>query len=177
MILTAKDCGGSEIMPCRLTCKPAIDSWMMVQTMILLSKTQKNLPLRPIPLTKVSAHSCTGSQSPRVPQDDRKGARYHLHKHWFAWQERSPDSFIPFITCVCSVVSDSFATPWTVACQAPLSMGFPRQEYSSGLPFPSPGDLSDTGSELVSPVSPALQEDSLPLEPLELLESFIIGSK
>ena len=36
-----------------------------------------------------------------------------------------------------------FATPWTVACQAPLSMGFPRQEYWSGLPSPSPGDLPD----------------------------------
>ena len=38
-----------------------------------------------------------------------------------------------------------FATPWTVACQAPLSMGFPRQEYWSGLPFPSPGDLPEPG--------------------------------
>ena len=38
-----------------------------------------------------------------------------------------------------------FATPWTVACQAPLSMGFSRQEYWSGLPFPSPGDLPDPG--------------------------------
>ena len=38
----------------------------------------------------------------------------------------------------CYVVSDSFATPWTAACQAPLSMGFPGQEYWSGLPFPSP---------------------------------------
>ena len=42
-----------------------------------------------------------------------------------------------------SGVSDSFATPWTIAHQAPLSMGFPRQEYWSRLPFPSPGDLSD----------------------------------
>ena len=40
----------------------------------------------------------------------------------------------------CSVMSDS-PTPWTIACQAPLSMGFSRQEYWSGLPFPSPGDL------------------------------------
>ena len=38
-------------------------------------------------------------------------------------------------------VSDCFVTPWTIALQAPLSMGFPRQEYQSGLPFPSPGDL------------------------------------
>ena len=42
-----------------------------------------------------------------------------------------------------SVVSDSFATPWTVAHQAPQSMGFSRQEYWSGLSFPSPGDLPD----------------------------------
>ena len=54
-----------------------------------------------------------------------------------------------------SVVSDS-ATPWTVAHQAPLSMGFSRQEYWSGLPFPSPGDLPDPGIEPASLVSPAL---------------------
>ena len=54
-----------------------------------------------------------------------------------------------------SVMSDS-ATPWTVACQAPLSMKFSRQEYWSGLPFPTAGDLLDPGIELVSPVSPAL---------------------
>ena len=55
----------------------------------------------------------------------------------------------------CSVVSDS-ATPRTVAHQAPLSMGFSRQEYWSGLPLPSPGDLSDPGIEPASLVSPAL---------------------
>ena len=49
------------------------------------------------------------------------------------------------------------ATLWTVACQAPLSIEFSRQEYWSGLPFPPPGDLSDPGIELVSPVAPALQ--------------------
>ena len=47
-----------------------------------------------------------------------------------------------------------FATPWTVACQAPLSMGFSRQRYL--LPFPPPGDLPDPGIEPTSPVSPAL---------------------
>ena len=46
------------------------------------------------------------------------------------------------------------ATPWTVACQAPLSMGFPRQEYWSGLPFPSPGDLPEPG---IKHAYPALQ--------------------
>ena len=48
------------------------------------------------------------------------------------------------------VMSNSFAILWTVACQAPLSMRFPRQEYWSGLPFPSPGDLPDPGIEPMS---------------------------
>ena len=55
-----------------------------------------------------------------------------------------------------------FATPWTVAHQAPPSMEFPRQEYWSGLPFPSPGDLPDPGIE---PGSLSLQADGLPSEP------------
>ena len=49
---------------------------------------------------------------------------------------------------------------WTVACQAPLSMGFSRQEYWSGSPFPSPEDLPNPGIEPVSPAAPELQEDS-----------------
>ena len=55
-----------------------------------------------------------------------------------------------------------FATPWTVAYQAPPSMGFSRQDCWSGLSFPSPGDLPDPGIE---PGSPALQADTLPSEP------------
>ena len=55
-----------------------------------------------------------------------------------------------------------FAIPWTVACQAPLSMGFSRQEYWSGLPCPPPGDLLNPGIE---PRSPTLQTGSLPSEP------------
>ena len=51
-----------------------------------------------------------------------------------------------------------FVTPWTVPHQAPLSMGFLRQEYWSGLPLPSPGDLPDPGIELVSLRSPALAD-------------------
>ena len=62
-----------------------------------------------------------------------------------------------------SVVSDS-ATPWTVACQIPLSMGFSRQEYWNGLPFPPPGDLPHQGIEPTFLVSPAFwKADSLPL--------------
>ena len=52
-----------------------------------------------------------------------------------------------------SVVSNSFATPWTVACQAPLSIGCPRQEDWSEMPFPSPGDLPDPGMELTAPTT------------------------
>ena len=64
---------------------------------------------------------------------------------------------VGFVTESCLTL----ATPWAVGHQAPLSMGFPRQEYWSGLPFPSPGDLPNPGTE---PGSPALQADSLPAE-------------
>ena len=63
-----------------------------------------------------------------------------------------------FLSCV-----QLFVTPWTVAHQAPLSMGFSRQEYWSGLPFPSPGDLPDPG---IKPTSPAWQAVYLPLSHL-----------
>ena len=66
--------------------------------------------------------------------------------------------------CVCvshSVMSNS-AVPWTVACHAPLSMEFSRQEYWSRLPFPSPGDLPDPR---IKPAPAALQADSLPSKP------------
>ena len=62
------------------------------------------------------------------------------------------------VTQSCPIPCD----PWTVAHQAPLSMGFSRQEYWSGLPFPSPGDLPDPG---IKPRSHALQADALPSEP------------
>ena len=69
-----------------------------------------------------------------------------------------------FQLCGAGLVLKSCAnieTPWTVTSQAPLSMGFSRQEYWSGLPFPSPEDLPDPGIE---PKSPALQADSLSTE-------------
>ena len=68
--------------------------------------------------------------------------------------------FVCVYVCVCAAQSLScvqlFATLWTTAHQAPLSMGFPRQEYWSGLPFPSSGDLSNPGIKPTSLVSPAL---------------------
>ena len=62
----------------------------------------------------------------------------------------------------CLVVSDSLLCPWTAARQAPLSMGFLRQEYWSELPSPPSGDLPDPG---IKPTPPALQVNSLPAEP------------
>ena len=61
-------------------------------------------------------------------------------------------------------------TPWSAALLVPLSMGFPRQEYWSGLPFPSPGDLPDPGIE---PGSPALQADYLLSEPPQYLRVYL----
>ena len=64
-----------------------------------------------------------------------------------------------FCVCVCMLSCvQLFATPWTVAHQAPLYMRFFRQEYWSGLPFPSPGDLPDPGIEPMSLASPTLAE-------------------
>ena len=79
------------------------------------------------------------------------------------------------LVCVCAQPLSCvhlFATSWTVARQAPLSTGFPRQEYCSGLPFPPPGDLPDPGIELAFPEAPALASrvppgnTPSPLEPL-----------
>ena len=69
--------------------------------------------------------------------------------------------------CVCVTQScPTLCNPMDVSCQAPLSMGFSRQEYWSGWSFPSPGDLPNPGIE---PGSPALQADSLPLATMEPL--------
>ena len=76
--------------------------------------------------------------------------------------------------CVCVCVRarvlgcvQLLATPWTIAHQAPLSMGFSRQEYWSGVPFPPPGDLPDPEIEPTSLKSPALAGGFFTIEPLE----------
>ena len=61
----------------------------------------------------------------------------------------------------------TLVTPWTVARQAPLAMGFSRQGYWSGLPIPSPGHLPDPGIGPTSPMSPALVGEFFPAEPHE----------
>ena len=83
----------------------------------------------------------------RIPWSEEPGGLQSMES-----QRVRHDFFAKFS---CSVVSDS-ATPWTVARQAPQTMGFSRQEYWSGLPFPPPGDLPDPGIEPTSPASSAL---------------------
>ena len=78
-----------------------------------------------------------------------KGIFNDIMKAWEKWK--------------CSLLSH-VCDPWTVACLAPLSMGFSREEYWSGLPFPPPGNLPNSG---IKPGSPILQADSLPSEPPE----------
>ena len=103
---------------------------------------------------------------------ERRGIKFNATQSW-VWHQRWPifpgdPSLLPHLyTWVSEWVKSLsrvwlFATPWTVAHQAPPSMGFSRQEYWSGLPFPSPGDLPDPGIE---PRSPALQADALTSEP------------
>ena len=85
----------------------------------------------------------------KLPKPDATGilwrlSQVHVHAQW--------------LSCV-----QLFEAPWTVACQTPPPMEFSRQEYWSGLPFPSPGDLPNPGMEM-EPRSPALQANSLPAE-------------
>ena len=88
---------------------------------------------------------CAFSKVSRADSDWRWG--------WWAGQEMW-GRFVRVLSH--SVTSDSSAAPWTVAHQAPLSVGFPRQEWCSGLRFPPPGDLHDLRTEPVSSASPAL---------------------
>ena len=75
-----------------------------------------------------------------------------------------PSSWVCVCVCVCALShAQLFATLWTVAHQAPLSIGFTRQEYWSGLPSPPAEDLPNPGIEPASPLASALQADSLPL--------------
>ena len=70
------------------------------------------------------------------------------------------------LLCCAHSCPTHLVTPWTVACHVSLSMEFSRQEYWTGLPFPTPGDLPDPGIKPVSLASPALAVDSLPLRHL-----------
>ena len=81
----------------------------------------------------------------------RKGEKHSIAQTLYA-------SFVCMCVCMLSHLSrvQLFVTPWTVAFQAPLSMGFSRQEYWSGFPYPPPGDLPDLGDEPTSLTTTAL---------------------
>ena len=100
----------------------------------------------------------TFSRLPSQPRDRTQVS--HTGGRFFAiWATKGIQKFLN-TGCVCvlsrSVMSDSFAAPWTIAHQAPLSLEFSRQEYWSGLPFPPPGHLPDPGIEPASLASPSL---------------------
>ena len=90
------------------------------------------------------------------------------HPIWWADWNNIANTLSWFLLCVCAQSLSPvwlFVTSWTVAYQAPLSMGFPRQEYWSGLPFPPSGDLLNLGIELTSPASLALAGGFFTTEP------------
>ena len=93
---------------------------------------------------------------PKISQSFKYNS-YTITFFFFKYIPLSGRSEVKLLSCV-----RLFVTPLTVACQAPLSLGFSRQKHWSGLPFPSPGDLPNPGIE---PGSPVLQTDSLPPEP------------
>ena len=115
----------------------------------------------------VDPRAVKGLSEQRQVHEEKKGG---MPFHRDSWKDRfcKASSSTLYCTCNCTYVCQSlshvplFATPWTVAHQAPQSMEFSRQECWSGLLFPSPGDIPNPGIESRSP---PLQSDSLPSEP------------
>ena len=117
---------------------------------------------------QVAAAFSRGSSQPR----DRTQVSRIAGRFFTSWATREALYIMPppihttlYLSMCCAWLLSCvwlFATPYTVACQAPLPMGFSRQEYGGGLPCPPPGDLPNP---VIGPRSPALQADSLPSEP------------
>ena len=151
-------------------------------------RPQRTEPGSSAPFRRTS--SPTGSSCLGCPWGCQRGSGTQQRTGWTASTQRPPGagkggrsrmrcksvkyicvhewiSFPVISVCVLSRFScvQLFAIPWTVAHQAPPSMGFSRQEYWNGLPFPSPGDLPDPGIELASLTSPSLAMGSLPPAP------------
>ena len=99
-----------------------------------------------------------------ISHDKKQGKKKEKNSHSKKNQSFGDLLWDNLLVFLCEILShvQLFASPWTAAYQAPLSMGFSRQQYWSGLPFSSPRDLTDPGIE---PGSPALQTDALPSEP------------
>ena len=110
----------------------------------------------------VSTHRCQQHLQLWHPKMSPDIAKYPAGGR-ITWVKTTAIDPILFLNCACATLLSCvwlFATPWAVVHQAPLSMGFSREQYWSGLPFPPPGDLSIPETEPASPVSPALQADS-----------------
>ena len=99
------------------------------------------------------------TQNPEIP------FIHNLIKSFKSLQGQPQRIILPRVMCCVLSHVWLFVTLWTVALQAPLSLGFSRQEYCSGLPCPPPGDCPNIGIEPVSLTSPILWEDSLPTQP------------
>ena len=119
-----------------------------------LSKAVVRLGLDTHALSSLWADSCSRGLRwwlwKGLPDSPRKWMAIYFHLSWYAKM-----SILPVHVCLVLSHIWLFATPWTVACQAPLSMGFSRQEHWSGLSFPPPGDPPHLGIKPTSPVSPA----------------------
>ena len=115
-----------------------------------------------------------GTKTPWKTADSRSGAGNVQDEFWAyccAWKQRNYQRRLDDVKRCYTVLSLFrcvwlFVTLWTVARKASPSMEFSRQGHGSGLPFPPPGDFLDLGIKPTPPVSPALQTDSLPTEPL-----------
>ena len=101
-----------------------------------------------------------------------KASWHFLHKDFF-WVDAQEKAHAPIAAAKSIQLCPTLCNPWTAAHQTPLSMGFFRQEYWSGLPCPLPGDLPNPG---IKPRPPALQADSLPSEPPGKLKNTGVGS-
>ena len=102
-----------------------------------------------------------------IGSSGQKHAQIQGEGHWYCLSVGGMQTnFYPSMCALLMSHLQLFVTPWTVARQAPLSRGIFRWEYWSGLPFPPPGDRPDSEIVPASPLSPALQADSLPAEPL-----------
>ena len=111
------------------------------------------------PLLVACTKDLHSTESLGDPVQDRNAV---LNGYWVTWKSGQNTVLFFSVQLQSLCRAPLFGTPWAVARQAPLSIEFPRQEYQSGQPFPSPGDLSNPRIELGSPTS---QSDSLPSEP------------
>ena len=111
---------------------------------------------------EVTLNNCLYSYSKKIHNNNQPcGSNYTLVLYWLPvvlGVQPLQSNIRTGYVCVLShsVISDSFAALWTVACQVPLSMGFSRKDYWSGLSFPPPRDLPNPGIELMPQWSPAL---------------------